>query len=111
MWLFVVLVLVSSYTAALSSLLTVEQIELASMRGSIGYQSGTPIGGVVSRNLNFNDSRLKPYNTLEEFADALSNRSVDAIVDEIPYIKEFLNRYPSGYSMVVSEVTTNGDCW
>ncbi|KAK1436981.1 hypothetical protein QVD17_02765 [Tagetes erecta] len=111
-WLFVVLVLVASYTAALSSLLTVEQIQLASKRGSVGYQYGSPVQGVIVRNLNFNDTRLKPYNTIEEFAYALSAGSkkggVDAIVDEIPYIKEFLARYPSGYSMVTSEDITNG---
>ncbi|KAL8253097.1 hypothetical protein R6Q59_036790 [Mikania micrantha] len=112
-WLFVVLVLVSSYTATLSSLLTVEQIQLASNRGLIGYQHDIPIQfGVIVRNMNFKDTRLKPYNTLEEFAEALTRGSkkggVDAIVDEIPYIKEFLAHYSSGYTMVVSEDITNG---
>ncbi|KAL8253096.1 hypothetical protein R6Q59_036789 [Mikania micrantha] len=111
-WLFVVLVLVSSYTATLSSLLTVEQIQLASKRGLIGYQNGSLIQGALVRNMNFNDSRLKPYKTSEEFADALTKGGkkggVDAIVDEIPYIKEFLAYYASGYSMVVSDCITNG---
>ncbi|GJZ21603.1 extracellular ligand-binding receptor [Tanacetum coccineum] len=111
-WLFVVLVLVSSYTATLSSLLTVEQIQLASKRGSIGYNSGSIFQGTLVRNLNFQDTRLKPYNSAEEYADALSRGSkrggVDAIVDEIPYIKEFLADYPSGYSMTVSKITSNG---
>ncbi|KAL8253098.1 hypothetical protein R6Q59_036791 [Mikania micrantha] len=112
-WLFVVLVLVSSYTATLSSLLTVEQIQLASNRGLIGYHHNIPIQlGVIVRNMNFKDTRLKPYNTLEEIADALTRGSkkggVDAIVDEIPYIKEFLAHYSSGYSMVLSKDITNG---
>nr|GEU93743.1 extracellular ligand-binding receptor [Tanacetum cinerariifolium] len=111
-WLFVVLVLVSSYTATLSSLLTVEQIQLASKRGSIGYNSGSVFQGTLVRNLNFQDTRLKPYNSAEEYADALSRGSkrggVDAVVDEIPYIKEFLADYPSGYSMTVSKITSNG---
>ncbi|KAK1436980.1 hypothetical protein QVD17_02764 [Tagetes erecta] len=111
-WLFVVLVLVSSYTAALSSLLTVEQIQLLSDRGIIGYQGGSLTRVLLIRKWKFNDTRLKPYNTLEEIADALSLGSkkggVDAIVDEIPYIKEFLARYPSGYSMITSEDYTNG---
>ena len=98
-WLFVVLVLVSSYTATLSSLLTVEQIQLASKRGSIGYLYD-PVQGALVRNFN------------DEVADALTrgskNGGVDAIVSEIPYIKEFLAQYPSGYSMTVSETITNG---
>ncbi|KAL8244965.1 hypothetical protein R6Q59_011223 [Mikania micrantha] len=109
MWLFVVLVLVSSYTATLSSLLTIEQIQLASKRGLVGYQHGHEN---IIKNLNSNDAMLKPYNTLEEIADALTKGSkkggVDAIVDEIPYIKEFLARYPSGYSMVASGDMSNG---
>ncbi|PWA47288.1 Extracellular ligand-binding receptor [Artemisia annua] len=111
-WLFIVLVLVSSYTATLSSLLTVEQIQLASKRGSIGYQYGSFVKGALVRNLNFEDTRLKPYSSPEEYADALTrgskNGGVDAIVDEIPYIKEFLALYPSGYSMTLSETITNG---
>ncbi|GJW06691.1 extracellular ligand-binding receptor [Tanacetum coccineum] len=111
-WLFVVLVLVSSYTATLSSLLTIKQIQLASKGGSIGYQDGSFVQGVLVRNLNFEDNRLNPYSSPEEYADALTrgskNGGVDAIVDEIPYIKEFLAQYPSGYSMTVSEIITNG---
>ncbi|KAJ0885420.1 putative solute-binding protein family 3/ domain of MltF [Helianthus annuus] len=68
--------------------------------------------GVIVRNLNFRDTRLKPYSSPNEFAYALSLGSkkggVDAIVEEIPYIKEFLALYPSGYSMVVSKDITNG---
>ncbi|KAJ9555741.1 hypothetical protein OSB04_010355, partial [Centaurea solstitialis] len=112
-WLFVVLILVSSYTATLSSLLTVEQIKLASKGSSIGYYpNGSPMHGFMVRKSDFDVTRLKPYSTAEEYADALSRGSkkggVDAIVDEIPYIKEFLMQYPSGYSMVASEAITSG---
>nr|GEY44678.1 hypothetical protein [Tanacetum cinerariifolium] len=69
------------------------------------------VTGALVRNLDFEDTRLKPYYTLEAYADALSRGSkkggVDAIVAEIPYIKEFLAHYPSGYSMAVSEDITN----
>ncbi|XP_076942254.1 glutamate receptor 1.2-like [Bidens hawaiensis] len=110
-WLFVVLVLVSSYTATLSSLLTVEQIQLASKRGLIGYQNG--LQGVIGSNWKFHDYRLESYHTLEEIANALSKGSkkggaVDAVIYEIPYIKEFLALHPFGYSMVLSEDITNG---
>nr|GEZ55900.1 extracellular ligand-binding receptor [Tanacetum cinerariifolium] len=112
-WLFVVLVLVSSYTATLSSLLTVEQIQLASKSRSIGYQLGSPVQGAFVRNFKFEGTTLKPNASLpEKYADALTrgtkNGGVDAIVDEIPYIKEFLAEYPSGYSMTVSETIPNG---
>ncbi|GKD98413.1 hypothetical protein Tco_1382310, partial [Tanacetum coccineum] len=86
---------------------------LASKSRSIGYQLGSPVQGALVRNFNFEGTTLKPYDSLpEKYADALTrgskNGGVDAIVDEIPYIKEFLAQYPSGYSMTVSETIANG---
>nr|GEX09299.1 extracellular ligand-binding receptor [Tanacetum cinerariifolium] len=112
-WLFVVLVLVSSYTATLSSLLTVEQIQLASKGGSIVYTYDTFVAGVLGG--SFKKEKLFKVSDaleLEYYADALSRGSkkggVDAIVIEIPYIKEFLVKYPTGYTMTPYEVITNG---
>ncbi|CAL5353355.1 unnamed protein product [Camellia sinensis] len=107
-WLFVVLILTSSYTATLTSLLTIQQIQLASKGDYIGYQGRSLLQGVIVSNLNFKNSSLMPYNSPEEYADALSSGSVAAIIDEIPYIKIFLAKYSGSYAMVASESTTNG---
>ncbi|KAI7984631.1 Glutamate receptor 1.3 [Camellia lanceoleosa] len=107
-WLFVVLILTSSYTATLTSLLTVQQIQLASKGDYIGYQGGSLVQGVIVNNLNFKNSSFVSYNSPEEYADALSSGSVAAIIDEIPYLKIFLAKYSGSYAMVVSESTTNG---
>ncbi|KAF5930014.1 hypothetical protein HYC85_030887 [Camellia sinensis] len=96
-WLFVVLILTLSYTATLTSLLTVQQIQLASNGDYIGFPKKSFVQGVIVRNLNFTDSRLKLYNSHEEYADALSSGSVAAIIDEIPYLKIFLAKYPGSY--------------
>ncbi|XP_028119192.1 glutamate receptor 1.2-like [Camellia sinensis] len=96
-WLFVVLILTLSYTATLTSLLTVQQIQLASNGDYIGFPKKSFVQGVIVRNLNFTDSRLKLYNSHEEYADALSSGSVAAIIDEIPYLKIFLAKYPGTY--------------
>ncbi|KAK2979006.1 hypothetical protein RJ640_023588 [Escallonia rubra] len=110
-WVFVVLIMTSSYTATLSSLMTVRQIQLASKGLSIGYQAGSLEQGIIGNNTNFVDNTLRPYNSSQDYADALSKGSkhggVDAIIDEIPYIKAFLASYP-GYAMIGSEPTTNG---
>ncbi|KAH7521682.1 hypothetical protein FEM48_Zijuj07G0058800 [Ziziphus jujuba var. spinosa] len=46
---------------------------------------------------------LGPYSSLEEYAEALSRGSkyggVSAIVDEVPYIKQFVAKYPGDYSV------------
>ncbi|KAL7201217.1 hypothetical protein ACSBR1_033010 [Camellia fascicularis] len=107
-WLFVVLILSSSYTATLTSLLTVQQIQLASNRDYIGYKGQSYLQGVIVKNLNFTDSRLRIYSSPEEYADALSSGSVAAIIDEIPYLKIFLAKYSGSYAMVASESTTSG---
>ncbi|KAA8550525.1 hypothetical protein F0562_002209 [Nyssa sinensis] len=110
-WVFVVLILTSSYTATLTSPLTVHQIQLASKGNYIGYQTGSDMQGVIGRsNLNFEG--LKQYSSLDEYADALSrgnnNGGVAAIIDEIPYIKLFLAKHPVGYAMIAPKPTTNG---
>ncbi|CAL5424798.1 unnamed protein product [Camellia sinensis] len=107
-WLFVVLILSSSYTATLTSLLTVQQIQLASNGDYIGYKGQSYLQGVIVKNLNFTDSRLRIYSSPEEHADALSSGSVAAIIDEIPYLKIFLAKYSGSYAMVASESTTSG---
>nr|GEU52363.1 glutamate receptor 1.2-like [Tanacetum cinerariifolium] len=111
-WLIVVLILITSYTATLTSLLTVEQFELASKGGIVGFHGGSFFGGVTVSNLNFTDSKQRSYYSYEDYDDALTkggkNGGADAIVDEVPYIKMFLGRYSSDYAMVSSEPTTSG---
>ncbi|KAI5679873.1 hypothetical protein M9H77_01100 [Catharanthus roseus] len=112
LWLFVVLILTSSYTATLSSMLTVQQIQLASVREYIGVKNGSFLGGIISSNLNFKDDRLRKHSSPEEYADALSRGSkkggVSAIIDEIPYISIFLAKYGAHYAMVSTTPSTNG---
>ncbi|PON65936.1 Ionotropic glutamate receptor [Trema orientale] len=107
-WVFVVLILTSSYTATLTSMMTVQRIELVA-KGNIGFYSNFVLNHKkVTDNLSFKELRSP-----EEYAEALSKGSerggVSAIVDEIPYIKNFLARYPNGgYSMIKSVSDTNG---
>jgi ionotropic glutamate receptor len=55
---------------------------------------------------------LKAYNTPEEYNEALSrgshNGGVEAIFDEIPFIKLFLAKYCSKYTMVGPTYKTGG---
>ncbi|KAK1428542.1 hypothetical protein QVD17_17378 [Tagetes erecta] len=111
-WLLVVLILISSYTATLTSLLTVEQFELSSKGGTMGFHGGSFVGGRTVNNLHFEDYRHRPYYSYEDYAEALSkggkHGGADAIIDEIPYIKMFLSMYSADYAMISSEPTTSG---
>lgn len=113
-WLFIVLILTSSYTATLTSMMTVRHIELNLKDNYIGYQGGSfaTKEGVIN-NLNFKNSNLHPFNSPEEYANALSRGSkkggVSAIIDEVPYLKIFLAKYPKDYSMIGPiSLITNG---
>jgi glutamate receptor, ionotropic, plant len=106
-WVFVVLILTSSYTASLTSMLTVQKLKPAvtdirelQRRGDfIGYQDGSFVEGKL-RNLGFDRTKMRNYSTAEQYAEALSKGHVAAVFDEIPYLKLFLSQYCDGYTMV-----------
>ncbi|KAJ9565139.1 hypothetical protein OSB04_001105, partial [Centaurea solstitialis] len=107
-WVFVVLVLTSSYTATLSSLLTVQRI--ASKEGAIRFQDFGPIAdGAVFNNLEFSDVRVEKLNSPHEYAKALTTGGYSAVIDEILYVKSVLALYSTaGFSLVATASTTNG---
>lgn len=101
-WLFLLLVITSSYTASLTSILTVQQLKssitgidsLISTNWPIGYQVGSFAQSYLIDNLNVHKSRLVSLGSPEEYEDALrkglKHGGVAAIVDELPYIELFL---------------------
>ncbi|KAI4354179.1 hypothetical protein L6164_003071 [Bauhinia variegata] len=102
-WLFVVLILNSTYTASLSSILTVQQLSsnikgiesLLASNDPIGYRRGSFSGNYLVNELNIQRSRLVPLNSPEEFERALINGpekgGVAALVDERVYMELFLS--------------------
>ncbi|KAL1540608.1 glutamate receptor 3.3-like [Salvia divinorum] len=101
-WLFVVLIINSSYTASLTSILTVQQLYspikgIDSLRDGddhIGYQVGSFAEHYLTEGIGIPKSRLRPLGSPEEYATALKRGpkkgGVAAIVDERPYIELFL---------------------
>ncbi|KAF3338927.1 hypothetical protein FCM35_KLT16398 [Carex littledalei] len=113
-WLFVVFILTSSYTANLSSMLTVKQLkpsvsdinELKKSTASVGYLQRSFVKNKLLE-LGFDKSRLLPLKSPQEYADALESGSVAAIVDETPYLGVFINEHCDGYEMS-SEICKTG---
>ncbi|KAL6592724.1 hypothetical protein ACP70R_049399 [Stipagrostis hirtigluma subsp. patula] len=109
-WLFAVLILTSTYTASLTSMLTVQELqptvtdasELIRRGDYVGYQEGSFVAGELKR-MNFDERKMRSYSTPEQYAEALSkgsaNGGVAAIFDEIPYLKYFLSHNCKGYTM------------
>ncbi|KAE8708577.1 Glutamate receptor 3.1 [Hibiscus syriacus] len=114
-WLFVVLIINSSYTASLTSFLTVQQLSspikgietLISSNERIGFQVGSFAEGYLREELNIPKSRLVPLGSPEEYALALEKRRVAALIDERPYVDLFLSNHCK-FSVRGQEFTKGG---
>jgi ionotropic glutamate receptor len=82
-WFFVVLNLTQSYTASLTSMLTVQRLqptfvdvkEIKKRGYFVGYQKDSFVKELLTKQLNFHESKLKAYITPEEYDEALSTES------------------------------------
>ncbi|KAG5033728.1 hypothetical protein JHK87_008638 [Glycine soja] len=118
-WLFVVLILTSSYTASLTSILTVQQLYspisgIESLKASdepIGFPVGSFAEHYLIQDLGIAKSRLIPLGSPEEYAKALQlgpkRGGVAAIVDERPYVEIFLSSQCT-FRIVGQEFTRSG---
>ncbi|XP_034892842.1 glutamate receptor 3.2 isoform X3 [Populus alba] len=114
-WLFVVLIINSSYTASLTSILTVQQLS-SSIKGidslitsnvQIGFQVGSFAENYLNEELSIAKTRLVALGSPEEYADALKNGTVAAVVDERPYVDLFLSEHCE-FSIIGQEFTRSG---
>ncbi|XP_021824206.1 glutamate receptor 2.8-like isoform X1 [Prunus avium] len=118
-WCFVVLVLTQSYTASLSSILTIQQLQpivtdvnlLLKNGDNVGYQEGYFIYGILSK-LGFKDDKLRTYNSAEELDKLLQNGNenggISAAFDETPYMKLFLATNCLKYTLVEPTFKADG---
>lgn len=115
-----VLILTQSYTASLASMLTVQKLqpaftdikEIQRNGYKVGYQNSSFIKGFLMEYLGFDETKLVPLKTIQDYQDALSkgnkNGGVAAILDEVPYLKLFLGKNCSKYTMVGPTYKTDG---
>ena len=76
---FVVLILTQSHTINLTLILIVQRLqptfidikEIKKNGYFVGYQRDSFVKGLLIKQLDFNESKLKPYVTLEEYHEAL----------------------------------------
>ncbi|CAN6269047.1 unnamed protein product [Urochloa humidicola] len=118
-WLFVVLIIQSSYTASLTSILTVQQLtspiggidSLIASDEPIGFQVGSFAESYLVHELGVSPSRLKSLGSPDEYKAALDlgphKGGVVAIVDERPYVELFLTNHDK-FAIVGPEFTKSG---
>ncbi|PQP96473.1 glutamate receptor 3.4 [Prunus yedoensis var. nudiflora] len=119
-WLFVVLIINSSYTASLTSILTVQQLtsriegidSLIASNDPIGVQDGSFTWNYLVDELNIAESRLVKLKTMENYIEALQygpkRGGVAAIVDELPYIELFMSSTKCKFRTVGQEFKKSG---
>ncbi|KAL2348707.1 hypothetical protein Fmac_002707 [Flemingia macrophylla] len=118
-WLFVILIINSSYTASLTSILTVQLLyspikgieSLVKGKEHIGYKQGSFARNYLVQEIGIDESRLVPLTTPEEAAKTLrkgtQNGGVAAYIDELAYIHIFLSSR-CDLTVVGQEFTSNG---
>ncbi|XP_059638399.1 glutamate receptor 3.3 [Cornus florida] len=119
LWLFVVLIINSSYTASLTSILTVQQLSshvkgietLKESNDPIGYQVGSFAEHYLTKEIGIPQSRLVALGSPEQYAIALQQGpkkgGVAAVVDERAYVELFLSSQCK-FRIVGQEFTKSG---
>ncbi|KAL5713155.1 hypothetical protein ACHQM5_015260 [Ranunculus cassubicifolius] len=115
-WLFVVLIINASYTASLTSILTVERLsstfrgieDLVTSSEPIGYQVGSFAENYLIEELNIPQSRLVALGSPEEYASALEKGRIAAVIDELPYVELFLSESQCKFSAIGPVFTRSG---
>lgn len=110
-----VLIINSSYTASLTSILTVQQLSspitgidtLISSNLRVGFQVGSFAENYLNEELNIAKHRLVPLGSPEEYVIALEKGIVAAVVDERPYVELFLSNHCK-FSIRGQEFTKGG---
>ncbi|KAH7664537.1 Ionotropic glutamate receptor plant protein [Dioscorea alata] len=118
-WLFVVLIIQSSYTASLTSILTVRQLfspitgihGLIASNDPIGIQVGSFTENYLVQELGIKKSRIKVLPDAIEYTRSLelgpNHGGVAAVVDEHPYLELFLSAHCQ-FSAIGSDFTKSG---
>ncbi|KAK7852500.1 glutamate receptor 2.7 [Quercus suber] len=118
-WIFVVFILTQSYTASLTSLLTVQQLQptvtdvnqLIKNGEYVGYQEGSYVLEILEE-MNFDPAKLRTYKSTEECDELLSkgsaNGGIAAAFDDVPFMKVLLSQYCSKYTMIQSIYKNDG---
>ncbi|KAL0011230.1 hypothetical protein SO802_006338 [Lithocarpus litseifolius] len=102
-WLFVVLILTSSYTANLSSMLTVQRLQpvrgiewLKSSNAPIGCDGDSFVMTYLREVLKL--TNIVQVTTESDYEEHFRNKSIAAAFFELPYEKVFINKYCQGFT-------------
>ncbi|XP_031253196.1 glutamate receptor 2.7-like [Pistacia vera] len=105
-WLFVALIISQTYTANLTSMLTVQGLEptldnIESLQNSnaiVGYSNASFVASYLIDVLKFKERNLRGYTSLQDYVNDLKSREIGAIFLEVAVAKIFLARYCKSFT-------------
>ncbi|XP_074362122.1 glutamate receptor 2.7-like [Apium graveolens] len=105
-WLFVVLILTSSYTASLSSMLTIQRLEpkvkdiewLRKTNASVGVDGDSFVKDYLTNVLGLQN--IKGIDSQFEYHSDFDRGDISALFLELPYQKVFMQEYCNQYTLV-----------
>ncbi|CAK7350079.1 unnamed protein product [Dovyalis caffra] len=107
-WLFVALIIIQTYTANLTSMLTVQRLEptiptveaLINSNAMVGYCTGSYMERYLVEVLGFKSQNMKHYRSAESYAEGFKNKEISAAFLGTPYAKLFLARYCNSFIQI-----------
>ncbi|XP_073117129.1 glutamate receptor 2.3-like [Elaeis guineensis] len=97
-WLFAVLILTSSYTATLSSIMTVQKLEPMVDNGRVGCNGDSFVVKYLQDVLGYKEKMIVKLGAEENYPKAFESGNITAAYLEIPYLRLFLSRH-DGYTV------------
>ncbi|KAK4851437.1 hypothetical protein QYF36_015175 [Acer negundo] len=115
-WLFVALVITQTYTANLSSILTVKKLEatvtnietLQRSNAKVGHCRGSYLARYLVEVLDFKDNNIINFSSANNYAEALRTREIEAIFLDVPIAKLFVAKYCKEFIVAGPTYKTGG---
>ncbi|KAL8470072.1 hypothetical protein ACS0TY_032805 [Phlomoides rotata] len=106
-WLFVALIITQSYTASLTSMLTLQNIEpkissletLKAQHAYVGYNKRSFVKDYLVTALHFNPDYIKNFTTAEDYSEAFKSGEIAAAFLEAPDAKLFVAKYCNTFTI------------
>ncbi|KAF7120694.1 hypothetical protein RHSIM_Rhsim13G0183700 [Rhododendron simsii] len=107
-WLFLALVLTQSYTANLTSMLTVSRLQPKIWsREKVGCDENAFMKTYMQKELNFT-KKIITIKDEDEYLARFKNGSISAAFLENPYAKAFVNRYCRNFTLIPTKYSFGG---
>lgn len=115
-WLFAILVVTASFTASLTSMMTISWFRpsvpdvetLKQMGYNVGCNTNSFICNYLVDTLEFDPTKIKKIDSIDEYPKAFKNGTIKAAFFISPHAKVYLAKYCKGYTKGVSSFKLSG---